>query len=58
MWENVLVLRRSTLKYSRMKRHVCNLFSTASAKKQRENREEGREGEKKEKRKGGKKEER
>lgn len=32
---NVLVLRRSTLKYLGMKCHVCNLFSTAPAKKKR-----------------------
>ena len=54
---NVLVLRRSTLKYLGMKCHVFNLFSTAPAKKKKEKREDDREGERKEKRKEGKKEE-
>ena len=54
---NVLVLRRSTLKYLGMKCHICNLFSTAPARKKRKKeRKEGKEGGR-EKRKEGKKEE-
>ena len=41
MWESVLVLRRSTLKYLGRKCHVCNLFSNASAKKTKEKEREG-----------------
>ena len=52
MWENVLVLRRSTLKDLRMECHVCNLFSNGAAKKQRKAREERRERERRGKRKG------
>ena len=53
---NVLVLRRSTLKYLGMKCHVCNLFSTAPAKKKRkkekkEGKERGRKKGRKERRK-------
>ena len=51
---NVLVLRRSTLKYLGMKCHVCNLFSTAPAKKKRKKRR--REGRREEGKKEGRKE--
>lgn len=45
---NVLVFRRSTLKYLGMKCHVCNLFSTAQPKKKKRKKER-KEGERKEK---------
>ena len=47
---NVLVFRRSTLKYLGMKCHVCNLFSTAQPKKKKRKKER-KEGERKERRK-------
>ena len=44
---NVLVFRRSTLKYLGMKCHVCNLFSTAQPKKKKKGKKERKEGERK-----------
>ena len=47
---NVLVLRRSTLKYLGMKCHICNLFSTAPDRKKGKKR--GRKGKREEGKKG------